>query len=195
MHFAQNMILTINIGNMRRTKISGNSDYIIPVALVVGGGFALYKLFGSGGLLSNLFSNANDKNNTTTDTTIQSGQQTTAAQLAAAGAKPSLTNTQLSQIANTVFTLGTQDPPDVGGINNQISQINNLADLNAIIGYFGTRAINASLSYYTFCYTLGYDCTQVGLNQFINILYAGDNAEYLVTLNGFLNDQGINYQF
>jgi hypothetical protein len=180
---------------MRRTKISGGADYIVPGALVIGGGFLLYSLFKGGGFLSNLFQTAGGANNLATDTSTAAGQAATAKALAAQGVNPTLTDTQLSQIANTVFSLGTQDPPDVGGINNQISQINNIADLNKIIGYFGTRAVNQSMSYFSACYALGYNCQQMGLAQFINLLYAGDNADYLVTLNGFLSDMKINYQF
>jgi hypothetical protein len=185
---------------MRRRKISGAADYILPIALVVGGGFLLYELFKTGGLLN--LTSGGGANNSGTAATNAAAAQTTANQLAAQGVSPTITATQAASVANTIYTTGLNatDSSACIAINNALTgAVNNAADLNMIIAAFGTKNIPSGnvTSWYNTCISLGINCTAAGLGTFITAIYGAydTTGQYLQNLDGFLDDQGINYQF
>jgi hypothetical protein len=181
---------------MRGHRVSGPADYIIPLAVVGGIGVLAYFLVSK---LGSALTTANSQNNTGTTTANQSAATASTAQASAAGINPTLTPNQMAAIANTVYTLGTSNPdastPD--SINNQLTQVNNIADLNGVIAAFGTKNIATSTSLLNTCYTLGLSCTSVGLQTFVDTVYNywDTTGSAMETLNEFLSSQGINYQF
>lgn len=185
---------------MRRKKVSGTADYILPIALVVGGGFLLYQLFKSGGLLS--LTSGGGANNTGTAAANTAAAQATAAQLAAQGVVATITADQAASVANQIYTtgLGASDSSACITINNLLTDaITNTADLNMIISAFGTKNIPSGsvTAWYNTCISLGINCTAVGLGGFISAIYGAydTTGQYLQNLDSFLSDQGVKFQF
>ena len=185
---------------MRRKKVSGTADYILPIALVVGGGFLLYQLFKSGGLLN--LTSGGGANNTGTTAANTAAAQTTAAQLAAQGVVATITADQAASVANQIYTtgLGASDSSACITINNLLTgAVTNTADLNMIISAFGTKNIPSGnvTAWYNTCISLGINCTAVGLGGFISAIYGAydTTGQYLQNLDSFLSDQGVNFQF
>lgn len=181
---------------MARRKVGADYGWVGPVAILgalFGAGYLVYKY-----VLPSLQTANSANNKATTDTNTTAAQASTAA-AAAAGIQPTLTPNEMAGIANTVYTLGTQatDSSACGSINNQLDQVNNIADLNGVIAAFGTKEINASMSSYSTCSLLGFSCQAVGLSAFINSIYGAFDVDgsYRASLNTFLSQQGINYQF
>jgi hypothetical protein len=179
-----------------RKKISGAADYIVPIGLIGIVAFALYKM----GIFSGTFSGSGANNQGTTDANASAASQA-AAQAAAQGIKATLSPNEAASIANSVYSLGVNasDTSALSQITNLLSQVNNIADLNAIIAAFGTKKIPSGdiTAWYNTCLSLGVNCTSVGLGTFIDSVYQAydPSGGYLSNLNQFLQDQGINYSF
>jgi hypothetical protein len=181
-------------------RISGSADYILPIALVVGGGFLLYQLFKTGGILN--LTSGGGANNTGTTAANSAAATATAQQLAAQGVVATITPNQAASVANQIYTVGlaASDSSACVTINNLLTgSINNGADLNAIISAFGTKNIPSGnvTSWYNTCISLGINCTAVGLGAFISAIYGAydTSGQYLSNLDSYLTEQGINYQF
>jgi hypothetical protein len=181
---------------MARRKIGADYGWVGPVAILAamaGVGFLVVKY-----LLPSLQTANSANNSATTDTNNTAAQQSQAA-TAAAGIQPTLTPNEMAGIANQVYTLGTQatDSSACVSINDQLSQVNNIADLNGVIAAFGTKQVNASMSYFSMCSLLGYSCQALGLQAFVDLIYKSFDTDgsYMEILNGYLSSQNINYQF
>jgi hypothetical protein len=180
----------------RSRKVGADYGWVGPVAILaaVGGlGFLAWKY-----LLPSLQTGNSANNAATTDTnTAASTASQTAA--AAAGIQPTLNANEMAGIANEVYTLGTQasDSSALGPINDQLTQVNNIADLNGVIAAFGTKQVNASMSAYSSCSLLGYGCQALGLQAFVDVIYGAfdTSGSYKETLNAYFSAQNINYQF
>lgn len=178
--------------------MSGAADYILPIGLLLGGGYLLYQFFKPGGFLSTGAGN----NNSSVSTANSSAATQTAQQLAAQGIKPTITADSAANVANQVYTAGLNatDASACITINNLLTgAINNAADLNLIVSAFGTKSIPAGnvTAWYNTCLSLGLNCTSVGLGDFVHSIYGAydSSGQYLSALDDFLTAQGISYQF
>jgi hypothetical protein len=181
---------------MSRRRVSGDYGWVGPVAILAGLGGLTYVVVKY--VLPSLQS-ANSANNAATTQTNQTAAQASTAADAAAGIKPTLTPNQLAGIANAVYTAGSQatDYTGCSEINAQLEQLNNMADLNGVIAAFGTKEVNASMSSYSLCSTLGLSCQALGFLAFCDLIYQNFdvNGQFLSSINQFFSDQGINFQF
>lgn len=179
-----------------KKKVGKASDYIVPIGVTVGliglGVYLLNKFFGPSG------SSQNNQVTTSANTSAASQSQ----QLASSqGITQTLTPNEAAAIANEVYSLGisAQDSSALYQINSQLDQVNNIADLNAVISAFGTKQIPSGniTSWSNTCLSLGLNCQAVGLGAFVDIVYAAydSSGNELNILNQYLRDQGINYQF
>lgn len=181
---------------MARRKVGADYGWVGPVAILgalVGAGFLVVKY------LMPALQSGNSKNNEQTEAANSTAAQQSQQQASAAGIQPTLNANELAGIANEVYTLGANatDSTVLAQMNDQLTQVNNIADLNGVIAAFGTKAINASMSSYSMCGLFGYNCQSMGLNAFVNLIYGAFDASgsYKETLNGYFSDQGINYTF
>lgn len=164
------------------------SRYILPVGLLLGVYILYNKFFGSG--------SGTGGNNAATTATTQAG--ITAAQTAetANGGFTTITTAQAANAANTIFSLGTSGGSPVTSnaqdqIVWQIIEVNTLSDLLLIMQYFGTRAVNTG-GFLSLCALANISCSQVSMQSFIHAVL---DTAHIATINGYLSDQGINYQF
>lgn len=181
---------------MARRKVGADYGWVGPVAILaaIGGlGLLAWKY-----LLPSL-QTGNSANNAATIDTNASASTASQAAAAAAGIQPTLNANEMAGIANQVYTLGANatDSSVLGSMNDQLTQVNNIADLNGVISAFGTKQVNASMSSYSMCSLLGYGCQALGLQAFVDLIYKSfdSSGSYLETLNGYLSSQNINYQF
>lgn len=180
--------------------MAGAADYILPIALVLGGGFLLYQLFKPGGLLN--LSTGSGANNSGTTAANAAAATSTAAQLSSQGINPTITADAAANVANQVYTTGlnASDSSACVTINNLLTgSINNAADLNLIISAFGTKNVPSGsiTAWYNTCLSLGINCTAVGLGDFVHLIYSAydTTGQYLSNLDSFLTAQNITYQF
>jgi hypothetical protein len=177
----------------KASKIGGAADFIIPLGVVGLGALIIYKFFFSGS--AGTSPGVSQANQVATDAN-QAGTSATANQQAAKGEKQTISPDTAAGIANTVFTLGQMNNPDLSSINNVITQVNNLTDLNAVIAAFGTRSSATNSSLLDPCYALGLNCSRLDMPSFIKLIYSQDaTGAFLPSLNQFLRDQSINFQF
>lgn len=183
---------------MARRRVGADYGWVGPVAILaglVGAGYLAYKY-----LLPSLQSGNSANNAATTDANAAASSASNAA-AAAAGIQPTLNANELANIANQVYSLGknASSISDLSAINDQLTQCNNIADLNGVITAFGTRNIPSGdvTSSFSLCFSLGIGCTSVGLAAFVHTLYAAydPSGSELQTLNGYFSSQGINYTF
>jgi hypothetical protein len=175
-------------------KIGGTADYIIPLGVVGLGVFALYKFGLIGGSGTAAAPGATTANNASTTAANQSATTATAAANAAAGITPTMSAIAAQGVASQIYTAGTADTPDLNAIQSLLMQPLNIADLNQIIQYFGTKNVASSTSIFNMCYQYGYNCTAVDLSAFVNMLYANQPGS-LASINSYYTLQGINFQF
>jgi hypothetical protein len=182
-----------------KRRVGKAEDLVVPLAIgavIIGGAWLLLNKLGN--ILPSSAQGANNQG--TTDANTQAAAAS-ASQTAAQGVSATLTPNQMAGIANDVNNLGiaASGPNDLGSINSTLDQVNNIADLNGVIAAFGTKKIPAGdiTAWYNTCLSLGINCTAVGLGAFIQAVYAAydSTGNYLNTLNNYLYDQGINYQF
>jgi hypothetical protein len=124
-------------------------------------------------------------------TTAQKTALTQAQQQAAASGQEaeSYTSDQYTSWANQIFTLATATSGGIPAatqdqIVNLVIQVNTMVDLQQLIVAFGNRQAN--------CLIFGLDCTTYDLPSFLR---AGLDVIHINKINGYLDDQGINYQF
>jgi hypothetical protein len=183
---------------MANRKVGADYGWVGPVAV-------LAALFGAGYLvvkyvLPGLQSGNSANNSATTNANTSAAAASTAA-AAAAGIQPTLNANEMANIANQVYSLGKSASglSDLQAINDQLTQCNNIADLNGVISAFGTRNIPSGdvTSSTNMCFSLGIGCTSVGLAAFVHTIYAAydPTGDELQTLNGYFSGQGINYTF
>lgn len=156
------------------------SKYILPAALVVGGYFVLkqFGLFGGGAAAANA------------NSITSAGAAGTAAAIAAdksAGGIATITAAQAAGIANSIFNAGE----DQDTIVRQVIQANTLQDLLLIIQAFGTKQAGGAMCS-IFGGFLSATCGTYDLPSWVRAQLDG---AHLATLNGYLSDQGINYNF
>lgn len=182
---------------MARKKIGADYGWVGPLAVLAALGITGWIIYNK---FPGLFS-ANSANSQQTTDANTSAAASSAAAATQAGIKATLNANQMANIANQVYSIGTTDPGlggtvDLGSINAQLTQVNNIADLNGVISAFGTKSISTG-PWYSWCSQLGFDCTAVGLGSFVHVVYTSNDStgQFLENLNNFLSDQGINYTF
>jgi hypothetical protein len=158
--------------------------YIIPAAVVVGGYFLLknFGLFGGGAAAQNAQG--------ITDSSA-AGVNNAILQDKTAGGFATINTAQAAGIANNIYTAGVADPADQDGIVRQIIQANTLQDLLLIIKAFGTKQAGGVMCS-IFGGFLSATCGTYDLPSWVR---ATLDYSHLATVNGYLSDQGINYQF
>jgi hypothetical protein len=160
------------------------SKYILPVAVVVGGYFILkqFGVFGGGA------SAANQKSITDT---ASAGVNNSIAQAKAAGDFATLSDSEAAGLANQIYNAGVSDPVDQDTIQNSVIQANTLTDLLMIMKAFGTKQAGG-FACSLFGGMLSSTCGTYDMNSWIT---ANLDQAHISTINTFLNNQGINYQF
>jgi len=173
---------------------SVNYTPFILLAVLGAGGIALYMwLTGD----SSPFKSGQAQNNSQTTATNTTATQQDAATLAAQGVNPTFTQSAFAQAANDIYSTATAtwDSPlsqsDQDAIMwDVMNNINNAADLNALIAAFGTKKIGDN--WYSVCFSLGFGCDAVGLGSFLKIAL---DSSHITEINNYLNSLNINYQF
>ncbi len=98
--------------------------------------------------------------------------------------------------ANDIFTTGinnwTKDPDQMMKIVNDVINVDTMVDLQQLITAFGTRTTKLGVDPFSWCYTTGFGCPSVDLPTFLKLALDETHINYI---NGYLNDQKINYQF
>lgn len=159
------------------------AEYILPVGILVAGYFLL-KNFG-------LFGGAAAAN--ASSITQASAAGTTAAIAAdnAAGGFATINQAQAAGIANNIYNSGVASPVDQDGIVQNIIEANTLQDLLLIIQAFGTKQAGGAMCS-LFGGFLSATCGTYDLPSWIR---ADLDAAHIATINTYLSNQGINYQF
>jgi hypothetical protein len=165
-------------------KAKDFEPYILPVGLAVAGYFILKNLGLFGG-------NAGAANAASVTTSAASGATAALAQATAAGQIATINASEAAAIANNIYTAGVASPVDVATIQNQIIQVNTLPDLLMVIQAFGTKQAGGAMCS-LFGGFLSNTCGTYDLPSWIK---ASVDAGTLITINGYFNAQGINYQF
>jgi hypothetical protein len=168
-------------------RVGDAADMILPVGILGLGALVAWKL----GLFSQ---SASAQNAASLTAANQAATASTASSLAAQGINPTLSAATLQSIASSIYTAGIQTPPDAATVTNSLSQVNNLADLNQVIAYFGTKNIGSSNDIINACADFSLDCTAVDLTGFLQVVYQQAGGDYLSTINQFFSAQGINFQ-
>lgn len=183
---------------MARSRVGADYGWVGPVAILAALAGTVYLVVKY--VIPSLQS-GNSANNQATTTANQSAAIQSQQQASAAGIQPTLNANELANIANQVYSLGKSASGigDLQSINDQLTQCNNIADLNGVISAFGTRNIPSGdvTSSFNVCFSLGIGCTSVGLATFVRTIYMAydPSGGELETLNGYFADQGINYTF
>jgi hypothetical protein len=165
-----------------RGKVSGTSDYILPLGLLALVGYVAYKFLGP--------SAAGASNNATA--TAQNATAADAAYTASAAAVPqSMDDVQLNSIATQIYNSATTGGTgDTDNVVYQLSLINNTTDFYRLWQLFGTKQMGAS--FFSTCSLLGFDCTALDLASFVK---ASLSTDQLATVNQNFEGNGIAYQF
>jgi hypothetical protein len=157
---------------------------ILPGGILIGGYIILNKL----GLFSGSSANANSSS-ITASTTASVANSLAAAK--ASGDVQTLTQAQASGLATNIYNAGVADPVDMDMIQNSIISANSLTDLLLIIQAFGTKAAGGAL-----CSLFGgvasSECSTYDLSGWVN---ATCDQSHINSINNYLANQGINYQF
>jgi hypothetical protein len=136
----------------------------------------------------------------TTNNTANTGASASAAAAdvaaaAAAGIRQTLSNNQIASMSTTIsnyITNWSGDNDTLANIIETVDQINNQADWAALVAAFGVQKFNSSLSIWSVCNTVGYDCSSMNLPSALTLVLQG--TPYQGTLNQFFTAQGINAQ-
>lgn len=183
---------------MGRKKISGDYGWVMPTVVgvaVLGIGYLIAQKLG---LFTQSGGSAN--NSGTTAANSSAAAASTAADQAS-GAKVTLSPNEIANIANQVYGAGTTATQlsDLFTMTNQLTQVNNAADLNAVIAAFGTKQMpaNSFSAWSGTCMSLGISCTAVGLGDYVRVVYqyVDPTGQALSDLNSYFSSQGINYTF
>ena len=165
-------------------KLSGVSDYILPVGLLIGGYLVLKNL----GLLGG----SSDQNISASQ--VSQSVSSSLSQLSALGVNPSYPDASFTSWANSIYSIGIASPGDASA-SNQVEQLLmqplNTADVYKLIGAFGVKSINTG-SFLSLCALAKIDCGAMDLGAFVKaVMLPAD----LASVNSYYNLQNINYQF
>jgi hypothetical protein len=159
------------------------SQYILPVGIIIGGYFLL-KNFG-------LFGGAAAANAASVTSAASTGVTQSLAAAKAAGDFATLTSSGAASLANSIYNAGIADPVDMDTIQNSIIQANTLTDLLMIIQAFGTKQAGG-----TMCSLFGgFLSATCGTYDLASWVRANLDNTHIVSINSYLSNQGINYQF
>jgi hypothetical protein len=165
-------------------KAADLEKYIIPVGVVVAGYLVLKNL----GLLPG---NAGAANASSIQSATASGVAQSLQAAKAAGDVATLSASGAASIANNIYNAGVADPVDQDTIENQIIQANTLTDLLNIIQAFGTKQAGGMM-----CSIFGgFLSNTCGTYDLAGWVRANCDQAHLNAINGYLSNQGINYQF
>lgn len=168
-----------------KAKIGDLTELIVPV-VVIGGMYLLYnKLFGSD-------ATSGGANNKVTDDSSKAAAAKDQAAAAAAGITQTLSNNTLNGYATDLYTKITNftgDDLQMSDIVAVADQVNNQADWNALVNYFGVRKFNSGMAYWSWCNLFGYDCTSMDLPSALRLVLDSDHKD---ALNSYFTMQGIN---
>lgn len=159
------------------------SSLIVPGAVVIGGYFLLKNvgLFGGGD---------SGSNNALSEAALAAAVSKDLATAKAAGVGQTVTDTQLSSIADNVYSMGIASPADLDNITYQVIQVNTKTDLLRLIQIFGMRKASASI--FSTCGFFNFNCPSYDLGSFLRAVL---DASHIQTINGFMGSQGIDYTF
>jgi hypothetical protein len=175
---------------MRRKKVSGTADYIIPIGVIGLGALVLYKM----GIFSGTATGTGANNGVAEAQTVQSW--TTAYNQSVQSTPQQLSDTQLNSMilemlqdanSNTSIFAGSSYQED---IVTQMSNLGNITDLNRLGMLWGVRAVPTSQ--FNLCNTLDIDCTKIDLGAFLKVTLTADQ---LAEVNQDLAGNGISYTF
>jgi hypothetical protein len=159
------------------------SDLIIPGALIIGGYFVFKKL----GIISNDTTKANSQ----TSAQLQSALAASIAAAASKGDFQTLTDAQISSLANDIWTNGISSSVNQDQIVTDVIQANTLTDLLKIMQSFMTKPVNTG-SWYSWCALFRVNCDVVDMGTFVRAVL---DSSHLNTINDYLSAQNINYHF
>jgi len=170
----------------KKKKVGAAADYskyIIPAGLLVGGYFVLKNF--------NLFGGPSKANAQVVSSTSSASIQEAIDKEKAAGGFLTYDAANYASWANDIFTKGLISPIDQDSIVSDIIQANTLLDLLTVKKWFGTREANTG-SWLSLCAVAQFNCTTLDFDSFVKL--ALDSA-HINKVNGYLNDQNINYHF
>jgi hypothetical protein len=160
--------------------------YIIPVGVVVGG----YVLLKSTNLFSGL-TTGTTANNQASAAATKAALDNSIANAKASGDIQTLTDAQLATLANDIYVQGVKSTPDLDQIQRDIIQVNTLTDLLKMMQSFGTREANTG-TWFSVCAFTGLNCTALDMATFVR---ESLDQSHIAAVNGYLQAQGINFQF
>ncbi len=115
----------------------------------------------------------------------------------AAGITQTISNSSAASAANTIYSTATATWATPLAQSDQdtimwalLNNVNNAADLTAIITAFGTKSVGDN--WYSICFSLGFGCDAVGLGQFLRLAL---DTDHINEINSYLSSMGINTQF
>lgn len=183
------LLLALATSGGKRKKTMGDTGGELATVAVVGGVAVGAYIFVVKPLLQKFGITPSAQQVATTD--AQKAALATAQQTAKATGQEaeSYTSDQYTSWANQIFTLATATSGGVPAatqdqIVNLVINVNTMVDLQQLIVAFGNRQAN--------CLIFGLDCTTYDLPSFLR---AALDTIHINKINGFLDDQGINYQF
>jgi hypothetical protein len=171
-----------------KRKISGGADYILPIGVLVVGGYLVWKY-----VLSPGSSSGQGQNNSTTANATAAAAAADLANSTAAGSVQTLSDSTLNGIATSLMTLfssfnGTQDSGNSQLARNLVIQINSLQDWNKLYSIFGTRNMNATGSWSSACSLWGYNCNALDLISSLRLYCTADD---IAVIDSYLAQMGI----
>jgi hypothetical protein len=183
------LLLALLSGGKKKKKTVGDVGGELVTVAVVGGVAAGAYFFVVKPLLQKFGVTPSAQQVATTDAQKSALAAAQAAAKQTGQEAESYTADQYTGWANQIFTLATATSGGVPSatqdqIVNLVIQVNTLVDLQQLIVAFGNRQAN--------CLIFGLDCTTYDLPSFLK---AALDSTHINTINGFLDDQGINYQF
>lgn len=177
------------MAQIKKRRISGTADYIVPLGVVGILGFLAYKFFGGGGATGT--GSNNDQLANANKTAIDNSMN----KQAAAGEKATLSDVQAEAAASVIWGYYSGQTSTADQVEQALLEPNNLSDLLLIEKYFGTKKMNTGGSF-NLCAVMDIDCGSVDLPNYVKAVFndAG-HPDYLDSVNSYYTMQGINFQF
>jgi len=163
-------------------KVGAVPKWVLPTALIAGGGLLLWWVWKNGGLTGLLESKDNTSNNTGVD------NATKAAGASVSTAGQSRSDVDLNGIATTIYNAGSTN--DGAAVAKALQGLGNQADFNRLYQIFGTK--KASSSTWSTCNLLGFDCQSFDLIAYVDDIVSDDQKQ---EINAMLSANGITSQF
>jgi hypothetical protein len=171
---------------MERGKVSGGSDYILPLGILALGAAVAWKL----GLFGTSTSGGGGNANTTKATTAAATtNDVTAAQ--AAGIPQTLSNSTIAGLATTLNTLFSASPVDQSQVVLTVLQVNSQLDWALLEQAFGTRDYGNSDDWFGLCSALGLDCKTLSLDSALQLIITDPTQK--MNLNSSFANIGVNF--